>query len=81
MKTEGCGFDHEEFLPGLTCAAVPVPAAEPKGRSSLCIALQGPTVRLSRDKLQALLPALRAAAQALTRLEEGAPASEQRKTS
>jgi DNA-binding IclR family transcriptional regulator len=81
VKTEGCGFDHEEFLPGLTCAAVPVPAAEPKGRSSLCIALQGPTVRLNRDKLQALLPALRAAAQALTRLEEGAPASEQRKTS
>jgi DNA-binding IclR family transcriptional regulator len=81
VKTEGCGFDHEEFLPGLTCAAVPVPAAEPKGRSSLCIALQGPTMRLNRDKLQALLPALRAAAQALTRLEEGAPASEQRKTS
>lgn len=81
VRTEGCGFDHEEFLPGLTCAAVPVPAAEPKGRSSLCIALQGPTMRLNRDKLQALLPALRAAAQALTRLEEGAPASEQRKTS
>jgi hypothetical protein len=38
-------------------------------------------MRLNRDKLQALLPALRAAAQALTRLEEGAPASEQRKTS
>ena len=81
VKTQGCGFDHEEFLPGLTCAAVPVPAAEPKGRSSLCIALQGPTMRLNRDKLQSLLPALRAAAQALTRLEEGAPASEQRKTS
>ena len=37
-----------------------------------------------RDKLQALLPALRTAAQALSRLEEGAPSSERterRKTS
>jgi DNA-binding IclR family transcriptional regulator len=63
---------------------VPVPAADPKARSSLCVALQGPTVRLNRDKLQALLPALRTAAQALSRLEEGAPSSERterRKTS
>ena len=81
IKDQGCGFDDEEFLPGLTCAAVPVPAADPKARSSLCVALQGPTVRLNRDKLQALLPALRSAAQALTRLETDAPASEQRKTS
>ena len=58
-----------------------MPAADPKARSSLCVALQGPTVRLNRDKLQALLPALRAAAQALTRLETDAPASAQRKIS
>jgi DNA-binding IclR family transcriptional regulator len=84
IKDQGCGFDDEEFLPGLTCAAVPVPPADPKARSSLCVALQGPTMRLNRDKLQALLPALRTAAQALSRLEEGAPSSERterRKTS
>ncbi len=76
VKAEGCGFDDEEFLPGLTCAAVPVPSADPKARASLCVALQGPTVRLNRDKLEALLPALRTAAQALSRLEEGGPSSE-----
>ncbi|MFN9278279.1 MAG: IclR family transcriptional regulator [Rubrivivax sp.] len=76
VKVEGCGFDDEEFLPGLTCAAVPVTPADPKARASLCVALQGPTVRLNRDKLQTLLPALHTAAQALSRLEEGAPSSE-----
>jgi DNA-binding IclR family transcriptional regulator len=76
VKVEGCGFDDEEFLPGLTCAAVPVTPADPKARASLCVALQGPTVRLNRDKLHALLPALHTAAQALSRLEEGAPSSE-----
>ena len=81
VKAEGCGFDDEEFLPGLTCAAVPVPSADPKARASLCVALQGPTVRLNRDKLEALLPALRTAAQALSRLEEGGPSSEKAETS
>ena len=76
VKADGCGFDDEEFLPGLTCAAVPVPPVNPKARASLCVALQGPTVRLNRDKLEALLPALRTAAQALSRLEEGGPSSE-----
>jgi DNA-binding IclR family transcriptional regulator len=85
---DGCAFDHEEFLPGLVCAAVPVAPAGRDGlggRASLCVAVQGPAVRLSRDKLRALLPALRAAADALTHIEAEAPlplpAAAQRKAS
>jgi DNA-binding IclR family transcriptional regulator len=69
VRAEGCAYDDEEFLPGLVCAAVPVPPPHPGGRSALCVAVQGPAVRLSRDKLVALLPQLRRAAQALAGLE------------
>lgn len=69
VRAEGCAYDDEEFLPGLVCAAVPVPPAAPGVRSALCVAVQGPAVRLSRDKLVALLPQLRHAAQALAGLE------------
>ena len=69
VRAEGCAYDDEEFLPGLVCAAVPVPPAAPGARSALCVAVQGPAVRLSRDKLVALLPQLRRAAQALAGLE------------
>jgi DNA-binding IclR family transcriptional regulator len=75
VRAEGCAFDDEEFLPGLVCAAVPVPPAGPGGRASLCVALQGPAVRLSADRLRALLPALQRAAQALAQLE-AAPAAQ-----
>lgn len=77
VRAEGCAFDDEEFLPGLVCAAVPVPPAGPGGRASLCVALQGPAVRLSVDRLCALLPALQRAAQALAQLE-AAPAAQAR---
>jgi DNA-binding IclR family transcriptional regulator len=69
VRAEGCAYDDEEFLPGLVCAAVPVPPAALGARSALCVAVQGPAVRLSRDKLVALLPQLRRAAQALAGLE------------
>lgn len=69
IRLEGCAYDDEEFLPGLACAAVPVPPDVTGGRSALCVAVQGPAVRLSRDRLVALLPHLRRAAQALAGLE------------
>lgn len=80
VRTDGCAFDDEEFLPGLVCAAVPVPPVRRGSRASLCVAVQGPSVRLNRDKLRALLPALRRAAEALARLEAAPPASAPRKT-
>lgn len=75
VRAEGCAYDDEEFLPGLVCAAVAVPPAAPGARSALCVAVQGPAVRLSRDKLVALLPQLRRAAQALAGLETSDPPS------
>ena len=73
VRRAGYAFDDEEFLPGLVCAAVPVPPPTGRTRSSLCVAIQGPSVRLTRDKLQALLPQLRRAAAALADLEATPP--------
>jgi len=63
---DGYAFDDEEFLPGLLCLAVQVPADG--GRSNLCVALQGPTIRLNHDSALQRLPALQRAAAALARI-------------
>jgi DNA-binding IclR family transcriptional regulator len=60
-------MDDEEFLPGLVCIAVLVPASD--GRSNLCVAAQAPTMRLTPDKALQLLPALQRAAQALSDID------------
>jgi len=74
VRKAGHATDREEFLPGLVCVAVPVPTTDRSGRSSLCVALQAPVMRLSLDKALAHLPALQRAAAALGRLEAGAQA-------
>lgn len=74
VGSAGYAFDDEEFLPGLLCIAVLVPAA--KGRSNLGLAVQGPTMRLSREKALGFLPALREAAQSIAAIDaEAAPDS------
>jgi IclR family acetate operon transcriptional repressor len=74
VRKDGFALDDEEFLPGLVCVAVQVPAAA--GPSNLCVALQAPTMRLSLDKAKQLLPALQRAAQALSRIDADAPPPE-----
>ena len=64
VQRDGCAIDDEEFLPGLVCAAVLVPAAAGE-RSNLCVAVQAPIVRLPVAKARLLVPALQRAAQAL----------------
>jgi IclR family acetate operon transcriptional repressor len=64
VRKDGYALDDEEFLPGLVCIAVQVP-----GESNLCIAAQAPAVRLPTAKAKQLLPALRAAAEALGRID------------
>jgi len=64
----------EEFLPGLVCVAVPVPTADPAGRSTACVALQAPAVRLPIERALQWLPALQKAARALSRIESDATA-------
>ena len=70
VKRQGFALDNEEFLPGLLCVAMLVPASV--GRSNLCIAVQAPLMRLTADKALALLPALQRAADALSQIENDA---------
>lgn len=67
VRRLGYAVDHEEFLPGLRCVAVLVPA--PSGRSNMCIAAQAPVLRLSPEGAAQILPALRRAAQAVHEIE------------
>lgn len=70
-QQSGFAVDNEEYLPGLFCVAVLVPAGH--GRSNMGIAIQAPTIRLSHDKALAHLPALQRAANALAKLESDEP--------
>mgnify|MGYP001792137105 FL=1 len=71
IRSHGFAFDDEEFLPGLLCLAVGVPAAS--GRSSLCLAVQAPILRCSREKALSWLEPLRRTAKALTQIEAELP--------
>ncbi|WP_432261037.1 IclR family transcriptional regulator [Cupriavidus sp. TMH.W2] len=68
VKRDGYAMDDEEFLPGLVCIGVLVPAAD-GGKSNLGLALQAPVMRVARDKVLQLLPALQRAAGALAAIE------------
>jgi DNA-binding IclR family transcriptional regulator len=72
VRRQGHGLDREEFLPGLVCVAVPVPPTAGSARSTLCVALQAPAVRLPIERALDWLPALQRAAQALGRIEADA---------
>ncbi len=72
VKRQGYALDNEEFLPGLLCVAVRVPAAG--RRSNLCVAVQAPVLRLPLAKAVELLPALQRAADALAAIEGDAAA-------
>lgn len=67
VRRNGYAIDNEEFLPGLLCVAVLVPAAA--RRSNLAIAIQAPIMRLTLDKALHFLPALQRAAQALAKID------------
>lgn len=67
IKRNGFATDNEEFLPGLFCVAVLVPATS--GRSNLGIAIQAPIMRLKPDQALNFLPALQRAADALAKIE------------
>lgn len=67
VRRDGYAIDDEEFLPGLLCVAVLVPAAH--GKSNMAVALQAPIVRMTTDKSLQCLPALQRAAAALAAIE------------
>lgn len=66
VRKDGFAIDNEEFLPGLLCIAALVPSSH--GPSNLCVAVQAPVMRLDLAKAKALMPALRRAALALSRI-------------
>lgn len=71
IKRNGYAIDNEEFLPGLFCVAVLVPAVAGR-RSNTAIAIQAPVIRVSRDRTDALLPPLRRAANAIAAIDASA---------
>ena len=79
IRKNGYAIDDEEFLPGLVCVAVLVPAmavsTNKTARSTLAIAVQAPSMRLQANKAASVLPALQRAALALAELERHSPAS------
>lgn len=74
VQRDGFAMDDEEFLPGLLCLAVLVPA-EGADRSNLCVAVQAPIMRVPRAAARRLLPALQRAAEALGRIDADVAAS------
>lgn len=62
-------LDDEEYLAGLICVAVLVPADD--GPSNLALAVQVPVMRMTPEKSLQFLPALQRAAAALAELEAG----------
>ena len=70
VRQDGYALDDEEFLPGLLCIAIAVPADT--GRSNLCVAIQAPVMRASAATAKRWLPPLRRAARALSAIDAGA---------
>jgi len=68
VRAQGYALDREEFLPGLLCIAVLVPAID--GRpSNTGIAIQAPVMRLSIEQVPKVLPALQRAARAMAAID------------
>jgi DNA-binding IclR family transcriptional regulator len=68
VRDQGYALDREEFLPGLLCIAVLVPAID--GRpSNTGIAIQAPVMRLSIEQVPKVLPALQRAARAMAAID------------
>jgi len=75
VRRNGYALDNEEFLPGLVCLAVPVPAlkGDTRSRANLCVALQAPAMRLSAETALKWLPVLRRAAVSFGRIDAERP--------
>ncbi|MBM4198014.1 MAG: IclR family transcriptional regulator [Gammaproteobacteria bacterium] len=67
VRRDGYALDREEFLPGLLCVAVLVPA--PDTRSTLGVAVQAPVMRFTAERALQVLPAVRRAAEAIGRID------------
>ncbi len=66
IRREKVGTDNQEFIEGMVAVAVPVTDA--KGRLAGTLACHGPTVRMSMERAQSFVPALRRAAAMLSQV-------------
>jgi len=66
-RQQGYGIDDEEFIYGLVCFAVLVPGS--RGPSSQCVAVQGPSLRITPADADRIVPELQRAAEALHSIE------------
>ncbi|WP_299868958.1 IclR family transcriptional regulator [uncultured Hoeflea sp.] len=66
VAKRGFAFDNEEFMDGMIAIAVPVTDAE--GRFLAALACHGPTVRLSLEMLEGLIPHFNQAAEKMRRV-------------
>jgi DNA-binding IclR family transcriptional regulator len=71
VKQQGFAFDEEEFLPGLLCLGILIPS--PSGASNMGLAIQAPMMRFSKERALSALPALRRAAEAITKINSDLP--------
>ena len=74
VRAQGHAFDNEEFLPGLLCLGVLVPSIQ-GGPSNMGLAVQAPIMRFPRERALSFLPQLRAAAEAIARINDEVPGS------
>jgi len=65
IRKTGIGTDNEEFIEGMTAAAVPI--CDSKGKICATVAVHGPVNRLPFSRAVALVPALKKAASAIER--------------
>ncbi|WP_278533510.1 IclR family transcriptional regulator, partial [Delftia acidovorans] len=72
VRAQGHAFDNEEFLPGLLCLGVLVPSIQ-GGPSNMGLAVQAPIMRFTRERALSFLPQLRAAAEAIARINDEVP--------
>jgi IclR family acetate operon transcriptional repressor len=66
IRRQGFSVDNEEALPGVRCIAAPILSAS--GLPVGAVAIQGPSVRMSRVRLKSLAPLVRSAAEELARM-------------
>ena len=76
VQQQGYALDNEEFLPGLLCLGVLIPAPQ-GGASNMGIALQAPVIRLSLERALGFLPELQKAAQAIALINSDGGADEE----
>lgn len=74
IRKTGIGTDNEEFIEGMTAAAVPVRSS--KGKICAAVAVHGPVNRLPFSRALAVVPALKKAASAIERTFLSTPVSQ-----